>query len=453
MTEVTEAAPVESTDEHAVPRLIEGVSLCGEYEGGGYQEPRYLVSRGDGQMILVSEMLYRVAESIDGERTLAEIAEDVRQNTGADVSAPGVEYLVNEKLHPMAIATLSEPVQDPPRSKPLLSLAMHGVLMPAKLVRRLAAVLAPLHSPVAVALALCGLVTADAWIVASGHLDQAIQHSVGDPAQVLAVIGLMQVMLIFHELGHASGCRYSGAQPGAIGVGMLLVVPAFYTNVTDAYRLNRKGRLRTDLGGVYFTVIFIPVATMLYGLTGYPPFLVCVALSHLNALQQLLPLLRLDGYYILGDLVGVPNLFAYVRPYLNRLMGKHTLQGRSHVHLRPKVRLIVTVWVATVVPVLVLALGSLLFRMPLYMSNAFTQGGKYWAYVVHGVGHGSPGLAALGLVSMIILLLPWLGAAAFLTRISQRISRKVAAKRRTRLPRGRHRQARAPRRRPRVTAS
>ena len=165
MTEVTEAAPVESTDEHAVPRLIEGVSLCGQYEGGGYQEPRYLVSRGDGQMILVSEMLYRVAESIDGERTLAEIAADVRRNTGADVSAPGVEYLVNEKLHPMAIATLSEPVQDPPRSKPLLSLAMHGVLMPAKLVRRIAAVLAPLHSPVAVVLALCS--EADAFVAAA----------------------------------------------------------------------------------------------------------------------------------------------------------------------------------------------------------------------------------------------------------------------------------------------
>ena len=30
---------------------------------------------------------------------------------------------------------------------------------------------------------------------------------------------------------------------------------AFYTDVSDAYRLSRRGRLRTNLGGVYFIVV------------------------------------------------------------------------------------------------------------------------------------------------------------------------------------------------------
>jgi putative peptide zinc metalloprotease protein len=42
-----------------------------------------------------------------------------------------------------------------------------------------------------------------------------------------------------------------------IGVGIYLVWPSFFTNVTDSYRLSRAGRLRTDLGGVYFNAVFI----------------------------------------------------------------------------------------------------------------------------------------------------------------------------------------------------
>ena len=92
-------------------------------------------------------------------------------------------------------------------------------------------------------------------------------------------------------------------------------IPAFYTNVTDAYRLNRAGRLRTDLGGIYFNAVVIVLAGAAAS-TGWPPLLALIALSHLEILQQLLPIVRFDGYYILGDLAGVPNLFGHVRPIL-----------------------------------------------------------------------------------------------------------------------------------------
>ena len=44
-------------------------------------------------------------------------------------------------------------------------------------------------------------------------------------------------------------------RPGAMGAGLYLVWPAFYTDVTDSYRLGRGGRVRTDLGGLYFNAI------------------------------------------------------------------------------------------------------------------------------------------------------------------------------------------------------
>lgn len=37
--------------EHAPPRLAEGIELFGEYEAGGFIEPKYLLRRADGQVI------------------------------------------------------------------------------------------------------------------------------------------------------------------------------------------------------------------------------------------------------------------------------------------------------------------------------------------------------------------------------------------------------------------
>lgn len=124
------------------------------------------------------------------------------------------------------------------------------------------------------------------------------------PTGILIVLDLMLASTVFHEVGHATACRYGGARPGAMGCGVYLVWPAFYTDITDTYRLGRAGRLRADLGGVYFNAVFLIAMALLYAQTGYPPLLVAVLMLNLEIMQQLLPTLRFDGYYIVADLVG-----------------------------------------------------------------------------------------------------------------------------------------------------
>jgi putative peptide zinc metalloprotease protein len=41
-----------------VPLLTEGVELIGEYQGSGFQEPRYILRRADGQVIQLPRLLY-----------------------------------------------------------------------------------------------------------------------------------------------------------------------------------------------------------------------------------------------------------------------------------------------------------------------------------------------------------------------------------------------------------
>ena len=119
--------------------------------------------------------------------------------------------------------------------------------------------------------------------------------------------GLVLFSGFLHELGHAAGTRCGGAAPGGMGVGIYLAFPAFYTDLTDSSRLNRRGRLRSDLGGVYFNAVLVVAAAATYLGTGFGPLLVFITVSEAAALYQFLPFIRLDGYYILSDTIGVPT--------------------------------------------------------------------------------------------------------------------------------------------------
>jgi putative peptide zinc metalloprotease protein len=148
-----------------------------------------------------------------------------------------------------------------------------------------------------------------------------------------------------------------------IGVGIYLVWPSFFTNVTDSYRLSRAARIRTDLGGLYFNLIFILAMAGLYEATSAKVLLLVIAVTHLEMLQQLLPFVRFDGYFILSDLVGVPDLFARAAPILNSVLGRGRQDPRV-AGLRRSARIAVTGWVVCVIPLLTVGIGYLLLCLP-----------------------------------------------------------------------------------------
>ena len=60
--------------------------------------------------------------------------------------------------------------------------------------------------------------------------------------------------------------------------GSISSIPAFYTDVTDNYRLGRWARVRTDLGGFYFNLIFNLALMGVYLLTRQAFLLLAVLL-------------------------------------------------------------------------------------------------------------------------------------------------------------------------------
>jgi putative peptide zinc metalloprotease protein len=404
-----EAPPLSGSANGAPPKLAEGIELIGEYEDSGYKDPPSIARRADGQVIQLPQLLFVVAEATDGRRTYEEIAEIVSEASGRGVSAENVEFLVDEKLKPIGVIA-GEDGEAVERQKldPLLALRFRVKVVPERVVHKITTVFYPFfYAPVVLA-ALAAFVGLDVWLFVFHGIAQPARELVYNPVLLFMLLGLVVVATALHEIGHATAARFGGAKPGVMGAGIYVVWPAFYTDVTDAYRLSRAGRLRTDLGGVYFNSLFALGTAAAYFLTGFEPLLILVVVQNFQILQQLMPFLRLDGYYILSDLTGVPDLFARIKPTLQSALPWNKADDRVTA-LKPWVRVTVTAWVVFLVPVLLLTFGMMVINAPRIFATAYDSFFVHLHKADDSFGSGQLAAGSLAGLQMVILTLPALG--------------------------------------------
>ncbi len=433
--------------EAAVYRLAGDTELLGAFQDSGYEVPKYLLSRGDGQVMQLPELLYRVAASLDG-RSAGEIATRLSAELSMDLTAEDVSFLVTERLRPVGVIAPDEREQPeagrgtddrgnaaggasptpPMKSDPLLGLRYRVGVIPAGTVGQIAGIFRPLFArPVWVA-ALAAFIGLDVVILMQGSLiDQAtagLLQLIHQPVLVLVILGLGVVSGAFHECGHVTACRYGGATPGDMGVGLYIVWPAYYSTVTDSYRLNRVGRLRTDLGGVYFDAIFLVGLSGLYLATGEPWLLAAILVMHVDIAYQFFPSIRFDGYYILSDLVGVPDLFAYVGPVLTSLVPGRSTHPKVR-ELRPWARRVIVLWVAVSVPVILIGLTIFLVAAPAVLPVLWQALLEYLQTIDSAVRSGDVVTTSLHVLQLFFLVLPWLGSALITWMVLQLLYRLI----------------------------
>ncbi|MEV6778750.1 hypothetical protein [Streptomyces syringium] len=420
------------------PALLAGMELVGEFEDSGYREPPHLVCRPDGQVVRLPALLYQVVRALDAlparERTAA-VAEELSRETGRQFTADHVAFLIDKKLAPLGITTYSDGSPPPPmtlKSDPFLAFRFRVAVLPENVTWFLSGLFAWLFRPLLVVGALAAFVAGEVWLWSTQDTGVALRTVLSSPAGVLLVVLLSIASCVFHEMGHGAACRYGGARPGAMGCGIYVVWPAFYTDITNSYRLGRAGRIRADLGGVYFNALFVLGLLALYVWTGNPLLLVAILSVHLEMFQQLIPTLRFDGYYIVADLTGIPDLFKYIGPILKRVVLRRPHDERLRA-LKRWPQTVVAVWVVFLVPALVLQLGVVLMNMPRLIEAD-------WRTVNSLVENaGTSGNQILGMVAaslqILLLTLPVVGLSLVLTRpvrslgrvIRRRVSRRAPA--------------------------
>lgn len=344
------------------------VRLVGEMSGTGFKDRQWLVER-DGHFVQLTELLYRVLEQVNGQRTLEEIAEAITQSSEWMVAGSDVRQLIHLKLVPLGlIAPGGDSVRAPGsatgehRASSPLTVNMRLRTLSPRAVDAITKVLQACYTtPVLVSVLIVAAI-AHGWLYGAHGIAEAITAALYAPGGLLFVLAVVVVAGMFHEFGHAAALSYGGGTVRGMGVGLYLIYPVLYTDVTDSYRLGRWARVRTDLGGIYFHLIFAIALIGLYVVTGRELILFAVLLINLEMIHQLLPFVRLDGYWMLADLTGIPDLLSQTGPFLRSL--RRGGKGSALPALKPWVKAVFVTYVVTTVPLLAYLFFLMIRNLP-----------------------------------------------------------------------------------------
>src|SRR3954454_23083470 len=318
----------------------DGLELLGDVSGSGYKQGAALVRRADGQMVQLTPLMYGLLQEADGERDHAALAAAMSERLGRRLEAEHVARIA-EKLADQGLLAGSEH-KAPPRSNPLLALRWKVLFTDPNVTRRITAPFQWFFRPWMQIPALVGFGVVCWFVLIHKGVASATSQAFDKPELLLLVLGLTVASAALHEIGHAAACRYGGGRPGGIGAGIYIVWPAFYTDVTDAYRLPPRARPRTELGGLYFNAVVAVVTLAVWTLVRADALLLLIALQLLEMVKQLSPVIRADGYHILSDATGVPDLYAHIGPTLRGLL---PWRRNERSALTGRARVLVSAWV------------------------------------------------------------------------------------------------------------
>lgn len=135
---------------------------------------------------------------------------------------------------------------------------------------------------------------------------------------------------IGHELGHAMTLKRYGGRVPAMGVAFMVMVPMLYTDTSSSWEIpSRRQRVAIACSGVAVELIFAAVSLIFWALLPDGPmrtaaFLVATITLVGTLVINANPFMRFDGYWVLSDWMGIPNLhercFALARWKVRRLL-------------------------------------------------------------------------------------------------------------------------------------
>lgn len=291
----------------------------------GTRHEAYLVTAPDGKRYQTGRGLHDILLLVDGRRTLGEICDLLSKRSGAELDpettvAPALAMAVNAGLVvPAHVDESSEEAIARKERREAVSLNLNPLtlnplrmtvpVLPQRVIAPLASFGSHLFRPLPFALGwLFAAVPFVLFLKDYGRFAEDVRlHRITGYQYVIAYL-LAMLSVLVHELGHASAASRFSARTGTIGVGLYLVFPAFFADVSDVWRLRSRQRLLVDVGGIYFQLLVGGAYYWMYQSTGERVFVWAVLAILVMVAFSLNPLFKFDGYWILSDALGIPNM-------------------------------------------------------------------------------------------------------------------------------------------------
>ncbi len=186
----------------------------------------------------------------------------------------------------------------------------------------------PLTAWCVVACGVLGLIlTARQWDVFVSSLVDTLS-----PGGILGYMLALVVTKSLHELGHALTATRYGLRVAHMGVAFMVMWPMLYTDTGESWRLaDSRQRLKIASAGIIAELALAAIATLAWNLVGEGDlkqalFFLATTASLMSLAVNASPFMRFDGYFILSDILDMPNMhersFALARTAMrNRLLG------------------------------------------------------------------------------------------------------------------------------------
>jgi putative peptide zinc metalloprotease protein len=392
------------------PALADGVELSGRMEDSAFEDQPWLILR-HGAFLQVSELLYQLAEQCTGKRSLAEVAKSLGSAIDRDVGVDDVRQLLFEKLIPMGIVQKADGIAVPSKEgageRSALQINARMKTIGPAIIDPVAGVFQVLFwPPILLALVALGL-SVIGWILVVHGFGDGLHDALYQPWLILVLFPILVASAFFHEFGHAAALRYGGGRARGMGAGIYLVYPVFYTDVTDNYRLGRWAKVRTDTGGFYFNLVFAIAIMGVYLITGQAFLLLAILAIVVSIVQQSLPFVRLDGYWTLADLTGVPDPLSRIGPFVRSILPFSSWKGRRLPALKTWVKVVFAIYILITVPLLALIAIYMVATSPRILATSWDSflelvaslGAAWSAGDALNVGATLLGMAALALTA------------------------------------------------------
>ena len=397
--------------------------LAGQMQESAFENPPWLLEREGAGYVQVTELLYRIAEQATGDNTVEQIAANIAA-AGKPVSPITVRSLVAQLLIPRGLVELADgsvvPVAQGGPSPLALNMRMK-MISPEKIMPVTSVLRWLFWPPVLVLVLLVGALV-QGWLYFVHGIGAGVHDALYTPGLMLIILCIVVLSAAFHELGHAAALHYAGGRTKGMGAGLYIVYPAFFTDVSDNYRLPRWQRVRTDLGGFYFNLIFALGILGLYVVSGREFLLLMVLMINLEIIHQLMPFLRLDGYWALADITGVPDFFTQMAAFARSVLPVKAWKGRKLPPLKWWAKLVFALYTLITIPLLLFLLVLMLRSVPRVLSTAWDsfgqQGQGFLAAQASGDMLGM--LASAG--QAFLLLIPSIGLGYTLIALGRRFT-------------------------------
>ena len=156
----------------------------------------------------------------------------------------------------------------------------------------------------------------------------------------------------------------------------------------------------------------------LYAVTRAEFLLIVMGLIDLEIIYQMLPFVRMDGYWILADLTGIPDFFSQMGAFVRSIFGKR--EGEI-ADLKPWAKTVFILYTIIVIPVIALLVFFAIKTFPAVFATALDSGSKLAGTAGEGLSKGDWVAVAASVVQILILGLQVLGLGVVVFTVLKRI--------------------------------